>query len=103
MTRHQEYENEPDRGYFYSNYGGGPYPEIATRTETDIRRDLEARLSSNSKVDLKKINFEVEAGIVTMSGEVEHLEEKRAAGNDACEIPGVWDVRNDIKVKRPEQ
>ena len=42
----------------------------------------------------------VQHGVVTLTGQVDSAMEKRAAGDDAWETPGVLDVQNDLVIAR---
>lgn len=44
------------------------------------------------------INVEVDSGVVTLTGTVLNKTEKHAAGDDAWWVPGVVDVKNELKV-----
>lgn len=48
------------------------------------------------------LDVTVEGGIATLNGEVDNLKAKRAAGETAKNIIGIWQVKNDIKVKLQE-
>ncbi|HBG82066.1 TPA: transporter [candidate division CPR2 bacterium] len=84
--------------YFY-----GPYfsrltqPDILDDEEVDtLVRDI---LFWDSWVDSGKVDIIVKEGIVTLKGTVQNQLEKRAAGDDAWDTPGVRDVMNEIEIE----
>ena len=48
------------------------------------------------RVDSTQVDVTVHDGVVTLTGTVPSLMEKRAAGDDAWDTPGVVDVHNDL-------
>jgi osmotically-inducible protein OsmY len=65
-----------------------------------LRRDIVNALGWDSWVDGNTINVEVVEGVVTLTGTVKTSTEKRAAGDDAWDIPGVLDVQNQLQIVR---
>lgn len=51
-------------------------------------------------VDEGRIDVDVKDGMVTLKGSVDTIVEKRSAGDDAWDTPGVRDVRNELVVQR---
>jgi len=48
-----------------------------------------------------QVEVDVDNRVVTLKGTVDSIVEKRAAGDDAWDTPGVVDVNNNLKVRRP--
>ncbi len=61
-----------------------------------LRTQLWRALVSDPRFDASDILLEVEAGVVTLRGEVESAAAKRAAGELAWETAGVVDVSNQL-------
>ncbi len=85
--------------YYYGYYG--PYYGRMARSDDEIRDDLRNRLTWDSWVDPAQVNIDVRGGVVTLTGDVDSVVEKRAAGDDAWDTPGVVDVVNNLKVRQP--
>jgi osmotically-inducible protein OsmY len=49
-------------------------------------------------VDSTQVDVTVHDGVVTLTGTVPSLMEKRAAGDDAWDTSGVVDVHNDLTI-----
>ena len=81
----------------------GPYYEQNTapgiKSDEDIKRSVEDSLFWDTWVDSSKVKVEVENGVVTLTGTVRSIVEKRAAGDDAWDVPGVIDVVNEICIQ----
>ncbi|HOG47036.1 MAG TPA: BON domain-containing protein [Anaerolineae bacterium] len=85
--------------YYYGAYG--PYFGRTTRLDDEIKEDIHSRLTWDSWVDAGQVKIDVKNGVVTLTGEVDSIVEKRAAGDDAWDTPGVLDVSNMLKVRQP--
>lgn len=71
------------------------------RSDTDIRRDVEAELQWDPSIDDPKIVVTVSDGIVTLTGEVRHLTGRWAAEDIAKRVSGVRAIANEIQVSIP--
>lgn len=76
---------------------------IHVRLDTDrpdrmIEREVEARLMNDVLVDDKLVSVTVDDGVVTLSGKVGSLAERRRAGLDAW-VAGVNAIRNDLDIE----
>ncbi len=71
------------------------------RSDTDIRRDVEAELQWDPSIDDRKIGVIVSDGIVTLTGEVTHLTGRWAAEDIAKRVSGVRAIANEVEVKLP--
>lgn len=71
------------------------------RSDTDIRRDLEAELQWDPNIDDRKIGVIVCDGIVTLTGEVTRLTGRWAAEDIAKRVSGVRAIANEIQVRLP--
>lgn len=75
--------------------------KYVSKSPQEIESAVEDALIYDPQVDLSKLSVEVQAGIATLRGTVDDLNEKRAAAGLARNVVGVWSVTNRIKV-RPE-
>lgn len=98
MARRYQYGPGFER-YYYGYYG--PYFGRTTRADAEIKDDIRNRLVWDSWVDADQVNIDVKNGVVTLTGQVDSIVEKRAAGDDAWDTPGVLDVVNNLKVRQP--
>lgn len=85
------------RSFYMGDFG--PYAGEIKRDDAQIRRDVEDALFYDSWVNSMAVNVDVQGGTVTLTGTVRSRFEKRAAGDDAWEVPGVKDVNNSLKVR----
>ncbi len=85
--------------YYYGYYG--PYYTQIARGDDEIRGDVRNRLVWDSWVNADQVRVEVRGGVVTLTGDVDSVVEKRAAGDDAWDTPGVLDVVNNLKIRAP--
>jgi osmotically-inducible protein OsmY len=83
-----------------SRWGRGP--RGYQRSDNRIHEDVCDRLTY-SDVDAENIEVTVANGEVTLSGSVRDRWDKRRAEDVAEEVSGVRDVRNNIRVARPER
>jgi len=86
--------NRYDYGYY------GPYYGRITRSDAEIQDDIRNHLIWDSWVNADQIKVDVAHGVVTLTGEVDSVIEKRAAGDDAWDTPGVIDVINNLRIRR---
>jgi osmotically-inducible protein OsmY len=85
--------------YYYGYYG--PYWMATVRTDAEIAEDVRNRLVWDSWVNAEQIRVEVRHRVVSLTGDVDSIVEKRAAGDDAWDTPGVLDVDNQLRVSQP--
>lgn len=71
------------------------------RSDTDIRRDVEAELQWDPSIDDRKIGVIVSDGIVTLTGEVPQLTGRWAAEDIVKRVRGVHAIANEVQVKLP--
>jgi len=84
---------------YYFPTGMGPYAgRVMQRPDEDIKRDVETALFYDTWVNSYQVHVDVKDGVVTLTGTVDSSFEKRAAGDDAWEVPGVRDVRNNLQI-----
>jgi len=90
-------------GWSVTTRGGyaGRGPQGYTRSDERIREDVCDRLSWNDEVDATDIIVRVQSGEVTLEGSVETRRMKRLAEDIAEDVPGVIDVHNTVRVKKP--
>lgn len=51
-------------------------------------------------MDAGSIQVQVKNGEVTLTGEVDSLMAKRSAGDDACDVPGVKNIHNNLNITK---
>jgi osmotically-inducible protein OsmY len=93
-----EWMNYPYPHYRYYYDYGPYYGRTNNRADEEIRDSIKNNMFWDSWVDSNKVNVGVDHGVVTLTGTVDSWREKRAAGDDAWDTPGVVDVDNDLKV-----
>ncbi len=71
------------------------------RSDMDIKRDVEAELSTSPDIDASDIAVAVKNGVVTLSGYVRSYSQKWEAERSAKRVSGVVGVANDIEVRLP--
>ena len=71
------------------------------RTDTEIKRDVEAELHWDPDVDATDVAVTVRDGVVALAGFVRSYSQKLAAENDVKRVVGVRGVANDIQVRLP--
>jgi osmotically-inducible protein OsmY len=73
----------------------------ATRTDEQIRHDVEEELSWDARLQPNEIGVIVKDGVVTLTGWVDSFVKKWAAERAALGVAGVRAVANDIEVRLP--
>jgi osmotically-inducible protein OsmY len=71
------------------------------RTDTDIKRNVEAELRWCPQIDETDIASKVGNGVVTLTGFVRNYYEKYQAENAVKRVAGVTGIANDIEVRLP--
>jgi osmotically-inducible protein OsmY len=71
------------------------------KSDEHIHQEVLRELRWDSRLDETDVDVEVDQGVVTLTGTVASYAEKLAAQAAAHRVPGVLDVANDIRVKRP--
>ncbi len=79
--------------------GWGPGPD--THHDDRIHDDVQVRLEQASNISANDIQVSVEAGVVTLSGQVATREMKNAAVEIAERVPGVHRVQNQLHIEQP--
>jgi osmotically-inducible protein OsmY len=69
------------------------------RTDSDIKRDVEAELQSDPTIDATDIAIAVKNGVVTLTGFVRSYSEKLEAEAAAKRVAGVVGLANDLEVR----
>lgn len=84
----------------YSSYGehAGKGPKGWKRTDDRIKEEVCERLCDAGDVDASNIDVSVSNGEVTLQGMVTDRSQKRAAEDAICELSGVMDVNNQLRV-----
>ena len=78
----------------------GKGPKGYKRSDERIKEDVCETLSRDHRIDASDIEVNVDDAMVTLSGNVESREIKRAAEMIIENLSGVDDVKNEIKVKK---
>jgi hypothetical protein len=68
------------------------------RSAGRIREDVHERFVEDPFLDPRDVDVQVQDGIVTLTGHVPSREMKRRAAGLAALVPGVEDVRNEIRI-----
>jgi osmotically-inducible protein OsmY len=71
------------------------------RLDSDIKRDVEDELRSDSDIDATDIAIAVKHGVVTVTGFVRSFRQRRKAEQDVKRVAGVVGVANNIEVRIP--
>jgi osmotically-inducible protein OsmY len=71
------------------------------RTDSDIKRDVEAELKWDPDIDPTDIGVAVKSGVVTLTGFARSYSQKYQAESDAKRVLGVRGLANDIAVRLP--
>lgn len=71
------------------------------RTDSEIKRDVEAELKWDPDIDPTDIGVTVKSGVVTLTGIVRSYSSKYQAEADVKRVSGVVGVANDLKVQLP--
>jgi osmotically-inducible protein OsmY len=69
------------------------------KSDSDIKRDVEAELNWDPDIDATDIAVAAKGGVVTLTGYVRSYTQKRQAENDAKRVAGVTGVANDLEVR----
>lgn len=79
-------------------------PDQPRRRDAEIRDDLWNRLIADTRIglidDADRITIDVRNGVATLNGSVESEMAKRAAWDDSWDVPGVFDVYNNLRIIR---
>jgi hypothetical protein len=92
-------------GGITGSYADAGYPGLSwtpppeTRHDDRIHDDVCDRLSLSEEIDASRIEVEVQAGSVTLTGNVENRHMKQLAGDIAEAVPGVSSVHNRLHVE----
>jgi osmotically-inducible protein OsmY len=71
------------------------------RTDSDIKRDVEAELKWDPDIDPTDIGVAVKSGVVTLTGFARSYSQQYQAERDAKRVLGVRGLANDIAVRLP--
>ena len=100
--RHGRGDSEPagawsDRARQFGQFAGRG-PKGYQRSDERIREDVSDRLMEHPQLDASGLEVIVQAGVVTLSGDVDSRWAKRLAEEIAEEVGGVRDVMNQLSV-----
>ena len=71
------------------------------KSDSDIKRDVEAELKWDPDIDATDIAVAAKGGVVTLTGFVRSYTQKWQAESDAKRVAGVTGIANDIEVRLP--
>ncbi len=71
-------------------------------TDEDAEKAVEERLAGNPRVESFKVEVSVADGVATLTGKVDNLLARRAAGREASDTLGVRRVKNFLRVRPAE-
>jgi osmotically-inducible protein OsmY len=71
------------------------------KSDSDIKRDVEAELKWDPDIDATDIGVAVKSGVATLTGFVRSYTQKWQAERDVKRVSGVVGVANDIEVRLP--
>lgn len=71
------------------------------KSDSEIKRDVEAELAWDPDIDATDIGVSAKDGVVTLTGFVRSYSQKLSAESDAKKVSGVIAVANDIEVRLP--
>lgn len=90
----------PENARTFAMGDHGPFPgQGPSRSDVDIKRDVDTALFYDTAVRSLDVDVKVEQGVVTMSGCVGSDLAKRMADEDAWKVAGVRQVQNNLQVK----
>jgi len=82
----------------------GPFsgvgPQGYQRSDERIREEVCDRLTQHGQLDASNLMVQVAQGEVTLSGAVDNRQARRMAEETAESVPGVQNIRNEIKVQQ---
>lgn len=87
--------------YVSGNSGRGP--RGYQRSDSRIMDEVCERLTWDPDVDATEIQVSVDGAVVTLEGTVNSRGEKRRAEDLACEVRGVVDVQNRLRLNQGQQ
>src|SRR6201999_1460193 len=73
------------------------------KSDSDIKRDVEAELKWDPDIDPTDIGVAVKNGVVTLAGFARSYTQKYQAERDAKRVLGVTGLANDIQVRLPSE
>ena len=72
--------------------------QAPARADEDIKRDVDTALFYDEVVSSLGVKVSVNDGTVILDGQVNSDQAKRLASDDAWQVPGVKDVKNELQV-----
>jgi osmotically-inducible protein OsmY len=78
---------------------GETMDDAGPRPDDEVRKDVEQHLVDDTAVDAKEVRLSVKDGVVTLSGAVDAVPEKRRAREIAETIPGEKAVVDNMQVR----
>ncbi len=94
----ERFENDDFSPFSGPGYHEGKGPKIYHRSDERIYEEVCQAILNDPTLDATDIHVKVEEGIVILEGKARDRMDKRVAEAIAEEIPGVLDVRNEIRL-----
>jgi hypothetical protein len=95
-------EDRPDSLFSHRDVYRGKGPKGYVRSDARILEDVNDRLADDRRLDARDIEVKVEAGEVTLNGQVRSREGKRRAEDLAEQVSGVKHLQNNLRVRPAE-
>jgi hypothetical protein len=89
----ESFRNDQARGKYY-----GKGPKNYKRSDERIYDDVCETLAQHPEIDASEVEVDVKSGLVTLSGTVSSRQIKRMTEDSIEHLPGVIDVKNDLRV-----
>jgi hypothetical protein len=70
------------------------------RTDAQVASEVQGKISQDSRIGSREIGVQTNAGVVTLSGDVDSEVERISAASDAATVPGVKTVVNNLVVQQ---
>ncbi len=96
---------DPWTGQYYEEYYGpftGVGPQDYQRSDDRIEEDVCDRLTQHGQLDASDVNVDVNDGEVKLTGSVPDRRMKRLAEDIAYNVPGVFDVQNQLRINKQQ-
>ena len=98
--------NDDRNDQFQRRMLSGPYQGIGPsgyqRPDDLIHQEIHDRLTLHGWIDARRMTVQVQDGIVTLTGSVNSKEEKRIAEEVIETVSGVRDLRNELRIEKPD-
>lgn len=73
------------------------------RSNSDIKSDIQENLTRDSRLQQSKIKFEIDSGLVVLTGSVQSFQAREAAEADVWAVFGVAAIDNRLAISFPQE